>query len=297
MRYIIHSEDCVFDATTGTHSIVVDRRIPNPVSLKILSLLYEAPTLSAYPLCVNFKSDAFQDMMREKHSVRLVANNHENETSIIAVLGEDTTAGRYTLIRPVRLALNPHSYIRSFDFAFADNNTVIGLVTANSFDQTIDNFDLPTAQEKTGKIFRSFDTGGVGGNYGVNETLNRIYISESGVNWKFEVLAFASESGFDKLTVKEVDSGGAESTLLDEHSGLSLPAQVVWTATATQPKIKFYWNSDSSNQNIGFDIIIWEDNGGVNTLSEVDDIYKITIPAISQPCKFQLEMDLTSASL
>ena len=103
MRYIIHSDDCVFDATTGVHSIVVDRRIPNPVSLKILSLLYEAPTLSAYPLCVNFKSNAFQDMMREKHSVRLVANNHENETSIIAVLGESNTAGRYTLIRPVRL--------------------------------------------------------------------------------------------------------------------------------------------------------------------------------------------------
>ena len=295
MRYIIHSDDCVFDATTGVHSIVVDRRIPNPVSLKILSLLYEAPTLSAYPLCVNFKSDAFQDMMREKHSVRLVANNHENETSIIAVLGEDSTAGRYTLIRPVRLALNPHSYIRSFDFAFADNNTVIGLVTENSFDQTIDNFDTPTAQEKTGKIFRSFDTGGSGGNYGVNETLNRIYISESGVNWKFEILAFSSESGFDKLTIVEIDSGGAETTLLDEHSGTSLPAQVIWTAT--QPKVKYKWSSDSSNQNIGFDIILWEDNEDTNTLTEVDDVYTVTIPAISQPCKFQLEMDLTSASL
>ena len=293
MRYIIHSEDCVFDATTGIHSILVDRRIPNPVSLKILSLLYEAPTLSAYPLCVNFKSNAFQDMLREKHSVRLVPNNHENETSIIAVLGESNTTGRYTLIRPVRLALNPHSYIRSFDFGFADNNTIIGLVTENSYDQTIDNFNLPSDQEKTGKIFRSFDTGGSGGNYGANETLNRIYISESGVNWKLEILAFSSEQNYDFLTIVEVDSVGGETTLLDAHSGTSLPAQVIWTAT--KPKVKLKWNSDSSNHNIGFDIILWEDDGGTNTLTEVDDIYKLSIPASGTAGKFVCELDIVAS--
>ena len=142
-------------------------------------------------------------------------------------------------------------------------------------------------------IFRSFDTGGSSGDYGVNETLNRIYISESGVNWKFEVLAFSSESGFDKLTIKEVDSGGSEVTLLNEHTGVGVPSPAIYTAT--QSKLRFYWNSDSSNQQLGFDIILWEDDGGTNTLNEVDDVYTLTSPASGVAGKFVCELDIVAS--
>ena len=91
----------------------------------------------------------------------------------------------------------------------------------------------------------------------------------------------------------EIDSGGGETTLLDEHSGLALPAQVVWTAT--QPKVKYKWSSDSSNHNIGFDIILWEDDGGTNTLTEVDDIYKLSIPAAGTAGKFVCELDIVAS--
>ena len=293
MRYLIHSEDCSFDGDTGIYSLLADRRIGNPVSMKIQSFVYQAPTLASYPLAVYVSSAGFNKLVAKKHTLKLTASNHENESDVICVLNESNTTGRYKLTTPRRFPLNQYTYVRNFDFKFTDNNTGIGLTGADETDQTIDNFDTPTDQEKTGKIFRSFDTGGSGGNYGVNESLNRIYISESGTNWKFEVLAFSSESGFDKLTIVEVDSGGSETTLLDEHSGTSLPAQVVWTAT--QPKVKFKWISDSSNQNIGFDIILWEDDGGTNTLTEVDDIYKLSIPASGSAGKFVCELDIVAS--
>ena len=293
MRYLIHSEDCTFEETTGVYTLAADRRIANPISLKIQSFVYQAPTLASYPLAIYVSSTGLNDMVAKKHTLQLTSNNHENETDVICVLNESNTAGRYTLTTPRRFPMNQYTYVRNFDFKFTDNNTGIGLSGSDDIDQTIDNFDTPTDQEKTGKIFRSFDTGGSGGNYGVNESLNRIYISESGTNWKFEILAFASESGFDKLTIVEIDSGGAETTLLDEHSGLSLPAQVVWTAT--QPKLKYKWSSDSSNQNIGFDIILWEDDGGTNTLTEVDDVYSLSIPASGTAGKFVCELDIVAS--
>ena len=293
MRYLIHSEDCTFDDTTGVYTLIADRRIGNPVSMKIQSFVYQAPTLASYPLAVYVSSSGINDMVAQKHTLKLTTDNHENETDVICVLNESNTAGRYTLTTPRRFPIKQNTYVRNFDFTFTDNNAGIGLASAASTDQTIDDFDLPSDQEKTGKIFRSFDTGGSGGNYGASETLNRIYISESGTNWKLEILAFSSELNYDFLTIVEVDSVGGETTLLDAHSGTSLPAQVVWTAT--KPKVKFKWNSDTSNHDIGFDIILWEDDGGTNTLTEVDDIYSISIPASATAGKFVCELDIVAS--
>ena len=88
------------------------------------------------------------------------------------------------------------------DFYFTDpaGFNLAGAPEDVIIDEVEDDFDLPTGQTKTGRIFRSYD--------GVNETLNRIYVSQSDVNWKITFLEFDSESGFDKITIKEVDSGG-----------------------------------------------------------------------------------------
>ena len=99
MRYLIHSEDCTFDANTGIYTIVVDRRIANPVSLKFQNLVYEAPTLSTYPLAVYVNSKGINDLIRNKHTLRLTASNHENETDVLGVLTETNTTGRYRLTR------------------------------------------------------------------------------------------------------------------------------------------------------------------------------------------------------
>ena len=184
MRYLIHSEDCTFNETTGVYTIAADRRIANPVSMKIQSFVYQAPTLASYPLAVYVSSTAFNDLVSKKHTLQLTQNNHENETDIVCVLTESNTTGRYKLSVPRRFPTKPYAYVRNFDFKFTDNNTGIGLASAAETDQTIDDFDLPTDQEKTGKIFRSFDTGGSGGNYGVNESLQNLHF---GVRHELEV--------------------------------------------------------------------------------------------------------------
>ena len=66
--------------------------------------------------------------------------------------------------------------------------------------------------------------------------------------------------------------------------------------TATQKKIKFVWISDGSNNDVGFDILIWEDNSGANTLNGPSDgQYSVTIPGSSTKGKFVVEMDILSS--
>ena len=78
MRYIVHSADCTYDTATHKHSIVLDRRISNPTTFRLVSALYEAPTLASYPLGVYLVSDALGEMIPQKHTVKLKASNHEN---------------------------------------------------------------------------------------------------------------------------------------------------------------------------------------------------------------------------
>jgi len=139
----------------------------------------------------------------------------------------------------------------------------------------------------------AFDTGGRAGNYGDNENLNRIYETTNGTNWKIRILAFTTESGYDMLSIVEIDEADVETTILDAHSG-GMPGTVNYTAT--QKKIKFVWISDGSNNDVGFDILLWEDNDGANTLNGPSDgQYSVTIPGSSSKGKFVVEMDIISA--
>ena len=277
VRYLLHSKSGTYDATTGVTTHVLTERLPNPTRMTVRRVVYNNATQDPAPLVVYCRSVALTALLRDRHMVEIPETR---QSSVVAVLPKGMQQHCYSTDRAESHAIHGHTHLRSIDISFSEHDTTLtpaidGFAGGN-FTAVQDNFSTPTGQEKTGKIFRAFDTGGPSGDYGVNETLNRIYISETGVNWKFEVLAFESESGFDKLSIMEVDSEDVETTLLDEHSGTSLPSPAVYTAT--QSKLKFYWNSDSSNQDLGFDIVLWEDDSGTNTLQEVDDVYTLVIP-------------------
>ena len=106
-------------------------------------------------------------------------------------------------------------------------------------------------------------------------------------------MAVCFESGFDKITIKEVDSGGGETTIVDEYSGTGLPTPV--TYTSTESKLKLYWVSDSSNQRLGFDILLYEDNDGENALlGPVDGAYQLSVSGVEPDATFfsELQMDI-----
>ena len=52
MRYLVHSEDATFDATTGKYMFYLDRRIANPYSITISKANFVAATASSYPQVV-----------------------------------------------------------------------------------------------------------------------------------------------------------------------------------------------------------------------------------------------------
>ena len=125
MRYLIHSDECSFDTATGKHTIVLDRRISNPSHLELVKCLYEAPT-GYNPLAVYLRSEGIHQLVRSKHTIQLKKNNHENDADVLAVLKESTSARRYLLEKERGFFIKEHSYVRSFDFYFTDNDAIIG---------------------------------------------------------------------------------------------------------------------------------------------------------------------------
>ena len=160
-------------------------------------------------------------------------------------------------------------YLRDYHTAQADVTK-----TEDVYTQMIDNMSTPTDQLKKGRIFRAFDTGGSGSNYTDNESINRIYETPGG-NWKIKFLIFTTESSYDKLRIYNIDNDGTETAITEELSG-SLPATVDYTST--DKKIKFVWVSDGSSNNIGFDILLYEDADGKNTLTEDSGDYTLSVP-------------------
>ncbi len=88
-----------------------------------------------------------------------------------------------------------------------------------------------------------------------------------------------------------MDSGGSETTIVDEYSGTGLPTPATYTSTES----KFYWVSDSSNQRLGFDILLYEDNDGENALlGPVDGAYQLSVSGVEPDATFfsELQMDI-----
>jgi hypothetical protein len=291
MRFILNHGNSTLE--NGVYTFTLDKRLSNASIAQLRKASFELTTSGVEPLVVYLRSNALHDMCAQKQTLELTANQHENSSNIIGILEETHSKGRYRLRGIERVIPLKYTHLRNLDFYFTDHagTNIIQAAASTTYDEVDDNFDTPTDQEKTGRIFRSFDTGGTGGNYGVNESLNRIYIATGGTNWKFTFLTFSSESGFDKLTIVDVDGGGSETTLVDEHSGTSLPDPI--TYTSTYPKIKFKWTSDSSNHDVGFDILLWEDNGDDNTLNgPTVGAYSVTVEGEPNTATWFAELDI-----
>ena len=296
MRYLVHSANCTYDSTNGTFSVLLDRQIANPRTITVRQCNFIASTNTSYPPAVYLHSNALSRMISTKHMVQLKASNHEDSCNIVAVLDGSHTPGRYNLPHYEFFEIVPSRIERSLDFRFSDNGAILaygGDSDPTVYDEVEDSMEDPGGQTKTGRIFRAYDTGGSGSNYGDNQNLNRIYTTTDGGNWKLTFLEFTSEATYDKLTIKEVNADDSETDLLTDHSG-SLPDPA--TITSTRPTIKFYWVSDGSNNGIGWDAILWEDNDGANTLTEGGDgSYTLSVPAESAGDtgnKFVLELEI-----
>ena len=179
----------------GSFNFSLDRRFRNATHLRVKKASYVADSgLTVVPPVVYLRSKALHRLASNKHTLELKNTGHENDVDVLAVLEETHTTGRYRLNTFERFIRLDYSHLREIDFYFTDSAGTNLSTSTSTFNQVSDDFDTPTDQEKTGHIFRSYDTGGSGNNYGDNETLNRIYISSAGVNWKIKVLAFTTEA-------------------------------------------------------------------------------------------------------
>ena len=104
-------------------------------------------------------------------------------------------------------------------------------------------------QKKTGVIFRAFDTGGSG--------------ADKGLILDFQ--SFQTETTYDKLTVRSRnETTDAWTDIFIDHTGNSVPSGNPFTTD--HKRIKFWWTSDGSNAQNGWDALIYEDWDGEGTL-------------------------------
>ena len=281
VRFILNNGNSTLE--NGVYTFELDKRLSNATSARINKASFVYSPSGVGPLAVYLRSNALHHISGRKHTVELKNTQHENSSNILAVLEETHSTNRYRLRGRERVIPLKYTHLRNLDFYFTgpDGVNVVGSGSPTTFVETTDNFDTPTDQEKTVKIVRSFDTG-----------LNRIYISENGVNFKIKVLGFTTESGYDMLSIFNVADDDSQTTILDAHSG-GLPSPADFTST--ESKIKFQWQSDGSNTNVGFDILIYEDNDGTNTLTSSEGVYSVTIPGDAVVASWVAELDINTS--
>ena len=122
MRFLLHNEEAVYDATTKVWHYTLDKRISNPTSLMVKKATFSpVSSLTVLPHVIYMHSTALSDMILDKHTVVLRANAHENSTDVIGVLEETHTRGRYALTeREGPFRLSPSSNKRVIDIYFTD---------------------------------------------------------------------------------------------------------------------------------------------------------------------------------
>ena len=125
MRYLIHSEDATFDTTTGKYFFNLDRRIANPMRIRVNKAAYTAATASSYPNVVYLRSSKIHELIRTKHTVELKDSGHEDASDALAVLEEQHTLGRYKLNKFRTFNVHSHVPLRKIDFYWTDNRTLL----------------------------------------------------------------------------------------------------------------------------------------------------------------------------
>ena len=184
--------------------------------------------------------------------------------------------------RPFELV---YGHIRNIDLYFTDpagdNITFFTGAGETEYDEVEDNMAAPSDTEKTGVIFRAFDTGGSGADYGNDEALNRVYISQNDKGLILDFQSFQTETTYDKLTVRSRnETTDSWTDIFVDHTGNSVPSGNPFTTD--HKRIKFWWTSDGSNAQNGWDALIYEDWDGEGTLSGDSSAgFKLTVDSDS----------------
>ena len=122
MRFLLHNEDAVYDASTKVWEYHLDRRIANPTSLVVKKATFTpVSSLTVHPHVIYMHSRALSEMILDKHTVILRGEAHQNSTDVIGVLEETHTRGRYALTeREGPFRLSPSANKRVIDIYFTD---------------------------------------------------------------------------------------------------------------------------------------------------------------------------------
>ncbi len=137
----------------------------------------------------------------------------------------------------------------------------------------LDNMSSPSNQQKYFNICSAFDSGGGGNQYGANEALNRNYYTLTGEPMSCKFLSFQTETNYDFLTIVSINADGSYDTanpLVNLFTGgPSLPnSGAAITGSVGSIGIRFIWTSDSSNNQNGWEAILWD-----SSLTLVSDTY------------------------
>ena len=269
MRFLLNNGNASYE--NGKWTFELDRRLSNATTFRLTKGSFTASTDKASPPhCVYLRSDAIHKLSGEKTTQVLKSVQHEDSSNVLAVLEEQHTTGRYRLMEPCNPFELVYGHIRNFDVFFTDpqgNNITYFTEAGDSvYNEVVDDMAAPSDTEKTDVvIYRAFDTGGSGANYGNDEALNRSWESQNGKGLILDFQSFASESTYDKLTVRSRDlSTDGWTDIFIDHTGSGVPSGNPFTTG--HKIIKFWWTSDGSTNDVGWDAVIYEDWGSDGTL-------------------------------
>ncbi len=125
-KYLLHSENATFDATSKRWVFTLDRRISNPRVIRLAQASFTTPgDTSPHPTVVYLRSTALSRMIQRKHTVSLRSTAHENDTNILAVLTETHTRGRYAMTAGRSFQVHKDSNERSIDVYFTNGETLL----------------------------------------------------------------------------------------------------------------------------------------------------------------------------
>ena len=125
MRYLVHKGNSTYDVASKRFFCNLDRRFPNPTTVKLSKANFIASTADTYPTVVYLRSAAIDDLIKLKHTVELTDEAHENPSDTLMVLEETHDVARYRSPGAVTFPVHGHKATSKIDFYFTDNRTVL----------------------------------------------------------------------------------------------------------------------------------------------------------------------------
>ena len=131
MRFLLHDSQAVYNAATKKWTFTLDRSIANPKQIRVGKCSFTCATMTTYPAVVYMRSNTLTEICTIKHTVELKANNHHDQSNVIAVLHETHTRGRYSG-GGISFPTHGHTNRTSIDIYFTDGTTILDGEAATS---------------------------------------------------------------------------------------------------------------------------------------------------------------------